>query len=267
MKIADSHCHLHFEECQKGIDGIMERASTAGVEYLLLVGIDPDDSLNAVRMSQSDKHLYAAVGIHPQYCRRYSKEDVSLLSALINEKTLAIGETGFDLYRAADSVVWQREMFKEHIKLSKETSLPIIIHDRQAHEETIRVLDENKGWAAGGVMHCFSGNQEMASYVLSKGFYISITGVITYKNASVLKEVAANVPIEKLLIETDAPYLPPVPHRGKQNEPAFLIETIKELAKIKNMSMVDMAEATCSNFEELFLQHKKRTANREDYND
>jgi TatD DNase family protein len=257
MKIADSHCHLHFEECQTGITGIIDRAYNAGVEHMLLVGIDPVDSLKAVNWSQTDTHMHAAVGIHPQYSKHYSKLDVAGLSAMINEKTVAIGETGFDLYREADSVMWQKEMFEEHINLAKELKLPLIIHDRQAHEETIGVLDEKGGWTTGGVMHCFSGNQEMALYVLSKGFYISITGVITYKNASVLREVAEIIPIEKLLVETDAPYLSPVPFRGKDNEPAYLLETIKELAKIKKMSIADIAEATCSNFEELFLSRKK----------
>lgn len=253
MKIADSHNHLHFDECKKNLDDILNRAFSSGVEKILLVGIDPEDSVKARKLSEMYKEFYTTVGIHPQMARKYSKEDVYNLSCQIDEKVVAVGETGFDFFRTPDSSLEQEEIFKAHIKLSKEHALPLVIHDREAHKETVRVLDENDGWALGGVMHCFSGDMDLASYILSKGFYLSITGVITYKSANILREVAQMTPLDKLLIETDAPFLSPVPYRGKMNEPAYLIEVLKILSEIKNIGIEKLSEITFSNFEKLFL--------------
>jgi len=256
MKIADSHSHLHFDECKINLDDIINRAFNAGVEKFLLVGIDPEDSIKARAFSGRHKGFYSTVGVHPQMAVKYSREDVYNLSNLINEKVVAVGETGFDFFRAPDSYIEQEEIFKAHIKLSKEHALPLVIHDREAHKETIRVLDENDGWSMGGVMHCFSGNTDLASCILSKGFYLSITGVITYKSATVLREVAKMTPLDRLLIETDAPYLSPVPYRGKMNEPSYLIEVLKLLSEIKKIGIEELSEITFSNFEKLFLLNK-----------
>ncbi len=256
MKIADSHSHLHFDECKRNLEDILNRAFGAGVEKILLVGIDPEDSIKARKLSEMYKGIYTTVGIHPQMARKYSEKDVYNLSSLIDEKVVAVGETGFDLFRTPDTNLEQEEMFKAHIKLSREHMLPLVIHDREAHKETIRVLDENTGWTMGGVMHCFSGDKELASYILSKGFYLSITGVITYKSANVLREVAQMTPLDRLLIETDAPYLSPVPYRGKMNEPAYLIEVLKILSEIKKIGIEKLAEITSSNFERLFLPNQ-----------
>jgi TatD DNase family protein len=263
MKIADSHNHLHFNECKNNLDGILKRASCAGVEKILLVGIDPEDSNKAKKLSETHTEFYTTVGIHPQMARKYSAEDVCNLSWQVDKKVVAIGETGFDFYRSADSFIEQEEIFKAHIKLSKEHDLPLVIHDRDAHDETVRVLNENDGWSVGGVMHCFSGDQNLASYILSKGFYLSITGVITYKSASLLREVADMTPLDRILIETDAPYLSPVPYRGKMNEPAYLVEVLKILSGIKKIGIEELSEIIVSNFERLFLsknasQRKKR---------
>jgi TatD DNase family protein len=255
MKIADSHNHLHFDECKKNLDDIINRAFSAGVEKILLVGIDTEDSIKAGKLSENYEEIYTSVGIHPQMAKKYSREDVYKLSSQINKKVVAVGETGFDFFRAPDSYIEQEEIFKAHIKLSKEHSLPLVIHDREAHKETIRVLDENDGWSMGGVMHCFSGDMDLASYILSRGFYLSITGVITYKSATVLRKVAEMTPLDRLLIETDAPYLSPVPYRGRMNEPAYLIEVLKMLSEIKNIGIEELSEITFSNFENLFLSN------------
>ena len=256
MKIADSHNHLHFDECKKNLDDILNRAFNAGVEKILLVGIDPEDSVKARKLSEMYKEFYTTVGIHPQMARKYSKEDVYNLSYQIDEKVVAVGETGFDFFRTPDSYLEQEEIFKAHIKLSKEHDLPLVIHDREAHKETVRVLDENDGWSMGGVMHCFSGDMDLASCILSKGFYLSITGVITYKSANILREVAQRTPLDRLLIETDAPYLSPVPYRGKMNEPAYLIEVLKILSETKKIGIEKLSEITFSNFEKLFLSNE-----------
>jgi TatD DNase family protein len=253
MKIADSHNHLHFDECRKNLDDIINRSFSAGIEKFLLVGIDPDDSMRAKIFSERHNGFYSTVGIHPQMAGKYSTEDVYNLSRQIDEKVVAVGETGFDFFRAPASYIEQEQIFKAHIKLSKDYALPLVIHDREAHKETIRVLDENDGWSMGGVMHCFSGDTALAAYILSKGFYLSITGVITYKSADILREVAKVTPLDRLLIETDAPYLSPVPYRGKMNEPAYLIEVLKMLSEIKKMGMEELSEITFSNFEKLFL--------------
>ena len=253
MKIADSHNHLHFDECKNNLDDILNRASCAGVEKLLLVGIDPDDSIKAKKLSESHKEFYTTIGIHPQMARKYSVDDLYKLSCQIDKKVVAIGETGFDFYRSPDSVMEQEEIFKAHIKLSKEHNLPLVIHDREAHKETLRVLNETNGWSEGGVMHCFSGDKNLASFILAKGFYLSITGVITYKSAALLREVADLTPLDRLLIETDAPYLSPVPYRGKMNEPAYLVEVLNVLSGIKKIGIEELSEITSSNFERLFL--------------
>ncbi len=255
MKIADSHNHLHFDECKNTLDDILNRAYSAGVEKILLVGIDPEDSIKARRLSETHKGFYTSVGIHPQKAFNFSVEDVYNLSFEIDNNVVAIGETGFDFYRTPNSIIEQEEIFKAHIKLSKAHSLPLVIHDREAHKETVKVLNEYNGWSMGGVMHCFSGDKDLASLILSKGFYLSITGVITYKSATLLREVAKMTPLNRLLIETDAPYLSPVPHRGKMNEPAYLMEVLNVLSEIKKIGIEELSEITFSNFEELFLSH------------
>lgn len=254
MRIADSHSHLHFEEYSNNLKDVIERAKKAGLEKILTVGIDLEDSIKALDLAGKYEIIYAGLGIHPQRAEKYTFDDVQKLSSLVNEKVLGIGETGFDLYRNPDSFNEQKTIFRAHIELAKEHNLPLIIHDRQAHKQTVDILEECDGWVTGGVMHCFSGDEDLAAFVLSKGFYISITGVITYKNASMLRSVAAMVPLEKLLVETDAPYLSPVPNRGKINEPAFLIETLKVLAEVKKMNADEIALITLSNFEKLFLK-------------
>jgi TatD DNase family protein len=257
MKIADSHNHLHFDECKNYQNDILNRASCAGVEKILLVGIDPEDSIKAKKLAETHKEFYSTVGIHPQMARKYTAEDVNELSCQIDKKVVAIGETGFDFYRTPDSFIEQEEIFKAHIKLAKGHNIPLVIHDRDAHKETVRVLNENDGWSVGGVMHCFSGDKNLASFILSKGFYISITGVITYNSAVLLREVAALIPLERILIETDAPYLSPVPYRGKMNEPAYLVEVLKTLSGIKKIGIEELSEITFSNFERLFLSKKR----------
>jgi TatD DNase family protein len=253
MKIADSHNHLHFEECKNDLDGILSRASYAGVEKYLLVGIDPEDSIKAKKLSETQKGFYATVGVHPQRASIFKERDVLKLSFYVDQKVVAIGETGFDLFRTPETTKEQEEIFKAHIKLSKIHNLPLVIHDRNAHSETVRVLNDYDGWSRGGVMHCFSGDQTLASFIISKGFYLSITGVITYKSATTLREVALMTPIDRILIETDAPYLSPVPHRGKMNEPAYLVEVLKALSEIKKIGIEELSEITFSNFERLFL--------------
>jgi len=253
MRLADSHNHIHFPECRPDLLAIIDRARKAGVAAMLLVGTDPDDSRKAITIAQQYTGLSATIGIHPQLAGKYTPEGVHNLAGLAGPKVVAVGETGFDLYRTPDTPAQQRELFRAHIELARQLRLPLIIHDRAAHAQTLAVLDEMDGWSLGGVMHCFSGDTDMARAVLDKGFFLSIPGVITYKNAAILAAVARHTPSECLLIETDAPYLSPAPYRGKRNEPAYLVETIRALAAIKKVGLDEIAQMTYENFSRLFL--------------
>jgi len=258
IELIDSHNHLHFHEYKKDRDDVVNRAVAAGVSSMLLVGIDPKDSRRALECARQHAGLYAAIGIHPQMAATYTIDELYSLAELAKDpNVVAVGETGFDLFRKPQTEDNQRELFAAHINLAKELGLPVIIHDRDAHEKTTLVMDEMDGWATGGVFHCFSGDVSLARKVLDEGFYVSIPGVVTYKNASRLHEVVAFCPLETLLIETDAPYLSPVPYRGKRNEPSYIRQTVMEIARIKEVSFRGVAQATAENFRRLFLQKKR----------
>ncbi len=224
---------------------------------MLLVGTDPADSKRALETASMDKGFLVSVGIHPQNAGKYIDDDVFSLQDLVGQgKIAAVGETGFDLYRTPESELLQRNLFRAHIQLAKKLSLPLVIHDRDAHEKTLQVLDEEDGWQAGGVFHCFSGDVEMASKATAKGFYISVPGVVTFQKSSLLRDVVRMCPMEKLLVETDAPYLTPVPFRGKRNEPAYLVHTVEQVALIKGCTREDIARETTLNYEKLFATKK-----------
>lgn len=254
MKIIDSHNHIHFREFQRDRKDVMERAAEGGVIGMLAVGIDPKDCRKALDHAQHHKGVFVSVGIHPQNALRYGPEDAGRLADLCrDESVVAIGETGFDLYRTPGSEVAQRALFIAHIDLARQVGLPLVIHDRSAHEQTLRVLDDARAWSVGGVFHCFSGDAAMAQEVTGKGFFISIPGVVTFRNAAVLKEVVGSTPLEWLLVETDAPYLTPEPFRGRRNEPIHVAKTVEEIARIKDVSPEEVAGRTTENFKRLFL--------------
>ena len=252
--LIDSHNHLHFNAYKKDRDTVVSRAAAEGVTSMLLVGIDPDDSLRAVALARQYEGLFAAIGIHPQMANEYAAEELfSLAEKAKDPKVVAVGETGFDLFRTPQSEDAQRALFAAHIQLAKKLGLPVIIHDRDAHEETTSLMDERNGWTTGGVFHCFSGDVTLARKVLDEGFYVSVPGVVTYKNASRLHEVVAFCPLERLLIETDAPYLSPEPYRGKRNEPSYIRHTALAISRIKGVSFEEVARATTENFNRLFV--------------
>ncbi len=253
MHITDSHNHLHFRDFRKDLTEVVNKANASGILTMLLVGIDPQDSLKAQQTAQRFDGLFSSIGIHPQMAGSYGYDDVKALASLArSEKVLAVGETGFDLFRTPDSIEQQELLFSAHIELAKELELPLIIHDRDAHEETVAVLSRENGWATGGVFHCFSGDVSLAKNVLDMGFYVSIPGVVTYKNASRLREVVRFCPLDMILVETDAPYLSPVPHRGKRNDPSYIRHTLQEVARLKDLPLEEAAEYTTLNFQKLF---------------
>lgn len=254
MRTADSHNHLHFHSYKEDLDVVIDRAFASGVACMLLVGIDEDDSRKAIEVASTREGLYASIGIHPQNGGIFSPEDVLSLETLAGMgKVVAVGETGYDLYRTPESEVLQKELFKAHITLAGRLSLPLVIHDRDAHSQTLELMDECDAWSLGGVFHCYSGDVGMASYVLEKGFFLSVPGVVTYKTAEVLREVVRMCPLDALLAETDAPFLSPVPHRGKRNEPSYMIRTIEEMARVKGMEPDAMGQKVLDNFSRLFL--------------
>lgn len=249
----DAHNHIHFSEFRRDLEDVLRRAASGGMKAMLTVGIDPGDCARALSLAGSRRGVYAAVGIHPQNGGRYLPEDVLGLGRHRTDSVVAIGETGFDLYRTPDSVDAQKELFLAHITLARHMGLPLVIHDRAAHAQTVAVLDEAGAWELGGVFHCFSGDVDLARTVVGRGFFISIPGVVTFRNADQLREVVRAIPLERLLVETDAPYLAPEPHRGKRNEPLFTARTVEEIARIKGITSEEVALTTTDNFCRLFL--------------
>jgi TatD DNase family protein len=252
--IIDSHCHIHFREFRKDLDEVLARAAAGGVGAMLAVGIDPGDCGRALQAARSRPGIYVALGIHPQNGGKYGRGDVRRLSELVCPQVVAVGETGFDLYRTPQSEPEQKDLFLAHIELAGELGLPLVLHDRDAHEQTVRVLDEAGAWGLTGVFHCFSGDADLARHVTEKGFFVSIPGVVTYRNAQKLQEVVRATPLEHLLVETDAPYLTPEPHRGRRNEPLHAARVIDEVARIKGLDRGAVARVTTDNFCRLFLK-------------
>jgi TatD DNase family protein len=252
--IIDSHCHIHFKEFRADLDEVLARAAVGGVGAMLAVGIDPGDCDRALQTARSRPGISVALGIHPQNGGRYGRGDVQGLREFVCPQVVAVGETGFDLYRTPGSEPEQKDLFLAHIELAGDLGLPLVLHDRDAHEQTVRVLDEAGAWGLGGVFHCFSGDADLARRVTEKGFFVSIPGVVTYRNAQKLREVVRSTPLEHLLVETDAPYLTPEPFRGRRNEPLHVTRVIDEIARIKGIDPEAVARATTENFCRLFLK-------------
>jgi TatD DNase family protein len=254
MNIVDSHNHIHFRAFVHDREETLSRAYDGGVTSMLAVGIDPYDCEKAVDFARAHKGVFASIGIHPQNADKYGIKEVQKLAGLCGDPcVVAIGETGFDLFRTPQSEPGQKDLFTAHIELARQLRLPLVIHDRQAHEQTLQVMNDTNAWPLGGVFHCFSGDAQLARTVTGNGFFISIPGVVTFKNAHVLKDVVDRTPLEFLLVETDAPYLTPEPFRGKRNEPLYVVKVVDEIARIKKTSAEEVARVSSENFSRLFL--------------
>lgn len=250
--LIDSHAHLEMREFDHDRDTVIERAETAGVEYIITVGTTLAECAKAVSIARTRSRVYAAVGIHPHEVKSITPSTYDSLRKLArNERVVAYGEIGLDFFRNLSPRDVQIQRFGEQLELAKEVDLPIIIHDREAHKETLEMLSTWKG-TRGGVVHCFSGDERMAIKCVDMGFYVSIPGSITYKKSETLYAVVKKVPLANLLIETDAPYLTPHPHRGKRNEPAFIVHTAKKIAEIKEVPFEELASVTSENAKNLF---------------
>ena len=248
----DSHCHLDFPDLVGRKDEVLARMAANGVDQALCVSVTLEAFPNVLALAHEYPHLFASVGVHPDNAECEEPDVERLLTLADDPKVIAIGETGLDYYWQKDEPEWQRERFRTHIRASRACGKPLIIHTRSAAADTIRLMREEGAEMAGGVMHCFTETQEVANAALDLGFYISFSGIVTFKNAKPLKEVARRVPLERMLIETDAPYLAPVPHRGKTNEPGFVKHVAEEIANLRGVAVEAIAEQTSNNFRNLF---------------
>lgn len=226
------------------------------VNLALCVSVNLPDWPGLMRMVEANDELWASVGVHPDYEDTVEPTVEDLVSRSQHDKVVAIGETGLDYYRLQGDLEWQRERFRNHIRASKQTGLPLIIHTRSASDDTITIMREEGADVAGGVMHCFTESWEVARAALDLNFYISFSGIVTFKSASELQEVAKKVPMDRILIETDSPYLAPVPYRGKRNDPSYVVHVAEKIADLRGMTLSSVEEQTTSNFLNLFNKIK-----------
>ncbi len=246
--LIDSHAHLEMPDFKKDLEAVIQRAKDSGVEYLFTVGTEEKDWKKALEIAHSHPSVYAILGVHPHHAKEIDDRTYPLLTKLCRDgKVKAYGEIGLDFFRNLSPPDVQLKRFREQIGLAKELGLPIVVHDREAHRETLEILQSEKAEACGGIIHCFSGDYEMAEVCIDMGFYISIPGTITFKNAEGLREIVRKVPLESLLVETDAPFLTPEPFRGKRNEPGYVRYTAEKLAEIKKVPFDKVAEVTTGN--------------------
>ena len=256
MNLIDSHCHLDGEPFHADRDAVVERALAAGVGRMLAIGTGdgPPDLEAGIRLAEQYPFVYATVGVHPHEAAKAAPEILTRLRALAaHAKVVAVGEIGLDYHYDFSPRDVQRSVFIEQLILAAEAAKPIVIHTREAWDDTLQILAEHPP-AAGGIMHCFTGGPAEAAQALALGFHLSFAGVITFPKSQAVREAAALVPEDRLLIETDAPYLAPVPHRGKRNEPAYIVETVRKLAELRGTTPERIAEATTRNFETLCLR-------------
>lgn len=250
--LVDSHCHLDFPELFDRLDQVIDSMKNARVAAALCIGVSLEGLPRIMGMAETHKNIFATAGVHPEH-REGTEPDVETLARLgSHERVLGIGETGLDYYWHKDRPEWQRERFRVHIRAAREIDKPLIIHTREAAEDTLRIMREEGAQQVGGVMHCFTETLAVAEEALSLGFHISFSGIVTFKNAKQIKEVARAVPIDRILVETDAPYLAPVPYRGKVNEPVYVRYVAEEIAAIKKMEIPEIERATSENFCRLF---------------
>jgi len=254
MELFDTHCHLTFEQLAGDIENVLARSMAAGVTSWLTVGTDAQENLKAVKLTEKFENMYAAVGIHPHDAKDLTADTLTELKELAQSaKVLAIGETGLDYHYDFSKQTDQKRAFAAQLKIAKELNLPVIIHCRESFDETMEILDKFGQGLKGVVFHCFSGSAEQARIVLDYGFYISFTGVVTFKNAELTRQAAKIVPLNRLMLETDCPYMSPEPMRKqKVNEPALMVHTAKYLAELKQMSLTDFANAVTATSKTFF---------------
>lgn len=250
--LVDSHCHLDFPDLAVNIDELLANMRENDVGHALCVSVNLQDLPRVLALSENHPNLFASVGVHPDYENLEEPQSIQLATLACHPRVVAIGETGLDYFRLKGDLEWQRERFRQHIRAARLCNKPLIIHTREAAEDTLRIMEEEGADTVGGVMHCFTESWEVAQRAMALNFYISFSGIVTFKKATGLKDIATRVPLERMLIETDSPYLAPVPHRGKTNQPAFVKHVAEEIAALRGISLDQVAEATTNNFFKLF---------------
>ena len=251
--LIDTHCHLDFKDFEADRNTVLKRSRDSGVGVIINVGSSIEGTARSIKLAAENDFVYAAAGIHPHEADRVAETDIKLFAEFLSKpKVVAVGEIGLDYYRNISSKDNQKKLFGELLLKAKEKSLPLIIHNRESHQDMMDILSNVMGSSVSGVMHCFSGDETFLKKCLDMGFFISFTCNITYKNAEKLREVAKLVPMDRLLIETDAPFLAPQDFRGKRNEPAYVRYVAEEIVRIKGMSFEEVAMVTTYNAQRLF---------------
>ncbi len=250
--LVDSHCHIDFPELAENLPSLLAAMAENEIGCAVCVGINLEDSPRILSLADHHPQIFASVGVHPEYAEVREPCVADLVTLAQHPKVIAIGETGLDYHWHRDAPQWQRDRFRTHIRAAREIGKPLIVHNRDATDDILTLLAEENAAETGGVLHCFTENWEIAEKTLDMGFYISLSGIVTFKNAKTLKEVARRIPLDRLLIETDAPYLAPVPKRGKTNQPAYVRYVAEEIARLRDIPSEEVAMATTRNFFRLF---------------
>lgn len=261
--LIDTHSHIDMDNFKDNFEEILENAKNAGVEKIVIPGVEPAGFERILMLTEKYENVYGAVGVHPSDAEKFNEEaENKMREFLAHPKILAVGEIGLDYYWDKSQIELQKEIFKRQIEIAKEFKKPVLVHDREAHQDTLEILveagvgessaHETNRSEVGVVMHCFSGSPEFALECVKQGFYIALGGVVTFKNAKKMKEVAKVVPLDKLLLETDAPYLTPEPYRGKENQPAYVKYAAQEIANLRGISYAELAAVTTENAKSLF---------------
>ena len=251
----DSHCHINLldlEKCGGNVDAVLAAAKQNKVDKMLCVATELEHFPEVLAIAEAYDNVYASVGVHPNEEAGEDPSVEKLVKLADHKKIIAIGETGLDYFRSEGDLTWQQDRFRRHIAAAKESGKPLIIHTRDAREDTIKILQEENAKEIGGVMHCFTETWEMAEQAMAMNFYISFSGIVTFKNAKALQDVARRVPSDRYLIETDCPYLAPAPHRGKQNEPAFVKHVAEFMAELRGVTIADIARESTEKFYRCF---------------
>lgn len=252
----DSHCHINFPDLADKLPEVFDLMAHNQVSHALCISVELEKFPEVLALAEAHPNVYASVGVHPDHEDCTEPTVAELVALADHPKVVAIGETGLDYFRLTGDLEWQRERFRTHIRAARATHKPLVIHTRSAAEDTLRIMREEQAGEAGGVMHCFTESLAVAEAAIEQGFYISFSGIVTFKNANALREVAAAIPLERMLIETDSPYLAPAPHRGRTNQPGFVKHVAEEIARVRSISVEAVGEATTQNFFRLFAAAK-----------
>jgi TatD DNase family protein len=256
--LVDSHCHLDFPDLAANLPQILELMQQNDVGCAVCIGVNLENLPRVLALADEYPQIFASVGVHPESTDVREPGVAELVALAAHPKVIAIGETGLDYYWHKDAPEWQRERFRTHIRAARATGKPLVIHNRDATADTLRLMQEEGAGQVGGIMHCFTETWEVAEAALEQGFHISLSGIVTFKNALTIKEVARRVPLDRLLVETDSPYLAPMPYRGKINQPGYVKHVAEEIARLRNLTYEEVVTATTGNFFRLFPDARTR---------